>query len=139
MIDLSTLKDNLRNAEGYRSYPYTDSQNILTIGYGFNISRSGPGLPKGVAEAWLASLILAADTELTAAYPWYSKMIPARCNAICELFYQLGPDRFASFEKMIAALARSDYRLAHDELLNSVYAKQVPSRANRLAAAIANG
>jgi lysozyme len=139
MIDLPTLKENIRQAEGFRPYVYSDSLGVPTIGYGFNISRSGPGLPKGVAESWLTGLAVKANADLSSKYSWYPNMSSARCNAVAELFYQLGDARFSSFDKMITALSRSDYKTASAELLNSVYNRQVPQRAARLAAAIANG
>ena len=46
--------------------------------------------------------------------------------------YQLGVEGVMKFKKMIAALQNGDYDRAADEMADSLWAKQTPSRAQRL-------
>jgi lysozyme len=48
-------------------------------------------------------------------------------------FYQLGKDGGLAFNNMWDAINRGDARAAHDEALDSLWAKQTPKRAKRFA------
>ena len=54
------------------------------------------------------------------------------------MYFNLG-SRFNTFKKMIKAAKEKDWQTAHNEALNSLWAKQVKGRANTLAKQILNG
>ena len=53
--------------------------------------------------------------------------------------FNLGRGGFAGFKKARAALEAGDWQRAHDELLDSRWAKQVPNRARDIASTILTG
>jgi len=52
-----------------------------------------------------------------------------RLAAATDMAYQLGGNGLAEFHNMLAAFRTEDWQTAHDECLNSDYAKQTPNRA----------
>ena len=59
----------LKNEEGFRSKPYTDSRGVMTIGYGTNI---GEGITRREGEYLLRERLAAMHEGLTKELPWLS-------------------------------------------------------------------
>jgi len=116
--------------EGRRKKPYLDSVGILTVGVGRNLTANG--LSWAEVELLFQHDIDRAIENLQ----WHNFALtisPRRLIALTDLMFQLGPVRFRGFRKMIAALEIAAYDIAADELLDSLYADQVPHRAQELA------
>ena len=60
----------------------------------------------------------------------------ARYNALVSMAFNLGRGGLQRFSKMSAAIACNDWEMAASEALNSVWAKQVPARAQEIARAL---
>ena len=52
---------------------------------------------------------------------------------ICNMTFQLGRTKFSKFKKFKEALLKEDFHEAANQILDSLYAKQTPARANRQA------
>ena len=64
---------------------------------------------------------------------YWPHLSEVRQAVIVDMVFNLGFSRFRKFKKMNAAINKRDYKTAAEELLNSRYARQVGSRATRLA------
>ena len=62
-----------------------------------------------------------------------------RKNAIYNLMFQMGGPRLSKFKKSLALIAQRKWAEAHDELLNSSWARQTPNRAARVTNVILTG
>jgi len=65
-------------------------------------------------------------------FDWFEALDPIRRKVVIDMRYNLGPTRFRGFKKMIAALARGDYKAAATEMVDSAWYHQVGTRARRL-------
>ena len=122
--------------EGCRLRLYADSLGVPTIGYGRNLRD------KGISPSEAALLrdhdMDDAERE-AAAFPWFASLSERRQLVVLSMLYNLGLPRFVGFRRMIAALQRFDYQTAADEMLDSVWARQVKARADRLAMMMRDG
>ena len=137
-LDEKLLQD-IESAEGLRLSAYRDTVGVWTIGNGHTPSYEGQVCTKEQAAAWLhqdVSRAIKAATSL----PEARGLDKARLNALTELLYNLGPKKWSLFSKTRAAIADREWRIAHDELLNSKWAGQVgPTRSNRIAGLLLTG
>lgn len=115
--------------EGLRLKPYLDTRGKWTIGYGRNLSDDG--IRKGEADVLLANDVRAAQADL-ARYEWFSRLSPVRQAVVTDMAFQLGSNGFAGFRDTIAAIAGGRWNDAADAMLDSAWAREVPSRARRL-------
>ena len=122
--------------EGLKLKLYFCSEGIATIGYGRNLINTG--ISKEEAQLMLENDIEKAIAVLYAVFTvdeinsWPQDMR----IAMVDIIFTLGERGFKGFEKMITAIKNRNFRLAAEELLNSLYAEQVPSRAKRNAGMI---
>ena len=122
--------------ESFRAYPYRDSMENLTIGFGRCIQQGvGLGLTRDEARHLLVNDVFRCIEECRR-WPWFDTMTASRQSVLVQLAFQMGLPKLKSFRKMIAVLESEnpDYNLAADELLDSRFARQqAPARAQRLA------
>lgn len=149
------LLPTIEQAEGFREKPYRDTELLWTFGTGrcletnpltgkewkalldagemdVTITHAGATrlLNAGVADCLVACAIT---------FRWWAELDEARRDVIAELAYQLGLTRLMRFRQMLAAMDRRDYDSAATELLDSLYARQVPARAKRLSTQLRTG
>ena len=72
-------------------------------------------------------------------FDWFEALDPIRRKVVIDMRYNLGPTRFRSFKKMIAALARGDYEAAAAKMVDSKWYHQVGNRSKRLVAMMRTG
>jgi lysozyme len=125
----------LRRHEGFRSKPYKDSVGKLTIGFGRNLDDIG--ISEKEAEILLINDIRVAELELDKILDT-SILSENRYNALVNLMFNIGTNRFLTFRKMIKAVKDHNFRLAAIELLDSKYHRQVKNRAEELAILLEN-
>ncbi|GAB6191135.1 glycoside hydrolase family protein [Desulfocastanea catecholica] len=128
---MSELQKMLIRHEGLRLQPYRCPAGKLTIGVGHNLDDNG--ISKEIAMVILQHDIAEHMAELNAAFPWIRSLNYARQDAMVDMAFNLGLPRFAKFKKMLAAMEAGDYATAHDEMLDSKWARQVGGRAQELA------
>lgn len=123
--------------ENKESKLYLDSEGYWTIGIGRNLSA------KGLSEDEIMYLfnndLKEAETELNKYFDIIADLDRVRYMALTNMMFNLGAAKFALFVKMLAALRAKDYELAATEMLDSKWAKQVGSRATRLAEMMRKG
>ena len=129
--------EQLKKDEGFRSKPYKDSEGIWTVGYGRNLEDVG--VSKSEADQMLKHDMQVAIDECVAAFYFWPDLNDTRQGVLMNMMFNMGRGRLLGFKKMIAALESKDYSTAADEMLDSKWARQVKSRAKRLAAQMRSG
>jgi len=125
------LKD-LQADEGLRLKPYKDTVGKLTIGYGHNLDDCG--ITERTANFMLSEDLTTVLVELDKRLPWWKKLSESQRRGLMNMAFNLGLPRLLKFEKMLKALRKGDGECAAAEALDSEWAKQVGTRAWRIAA-----
>ncbi len=123
-----TLDAYIGKHEGCRLKPYLDSRGHLSIGRGINLDDGiTPAEEQFLYESRKAIATRDAIAALGAA-AWTALDEIRRC-ALIDMAYELGAAKLRGFAKMLDALRAGDWQAAHDECLDSAYAREVPARA----------
>ena len=117
--------------EGLRLKPYKCTAGKLTIGYGRNLEDVGITVEE--AEFMLETDIARVIKDLDGIFSFrlFCTLSNNRQRALTDMMFNLGRTRFKKFKKMIKAVKTGDFKQAASELMDSRYAKQVPSRAHK--------
>ena len=137
-MDVVTL---LEFEEGYEAKPYLCSLGYPTVGIGCKIGPKGADLslyqfclPHDAAKQWAKHLVnqkmqaMAKCPEIAAAL---AACNDARRAILISMAYQMGVNGLNDFKNTLKAIADQDWSLACREMLDSLWAKQTPSRAAR--------
>jgi lysozyme len=145
-VNYTTLKAELERDEGRRLTAYRDSLGYWTIGVG-HLLGSSPRM-SSITDAECDALFVAdvqaaekfLDTHLPSAQYWAPYHGEAPYRALVNMAFNLGP-KLLEFKKFLAALsgAEPDFTTAAKEMLDSLWAKQVGDRAQRLHDMILSG
>jgi len=132
----------IKKHEGLKLYPYKCTSGANTIGYGHNLDAlplpvekselDKFGITKAEAQRILEQDFDRCHEELTQ-LPWFNSLSPVRQIVLLDMCYNLGIVRLGRFRKMIAAIKIGEYQKAANEMIDSVWAEQVKSRAITLA------
>lgn len=122
--------------EGIRQYPYIDTVGKITIGIGYNLTDRG--LPQEWIDNQIKEDINYFYTYLTTKYSFFKNLSSPRKAALVDMAF-MGVKKIEEFKRMWTALEKEDYKTASQEVINSLYAKQVGTRALRIADDILNG
>lgn len=129
------IKNMIRRHEGFRPYVYYDTCGFPTGGYGHAFLDRSP------ISHDVAMLLFEEDFERAAKD--YEKLNlnldPVRRGVIIDMLFNLGLTKFMGFKLMLRALRSGWYHTAAEEMLDSKWAKQVKSRAFRLAQMMRTG
>jgi lysozyme len=126
----------LKRHEGYRGKPYLCSADKLTIGYGRNLDDVG--ISEAEAE-WLLRRDIDKATVQLATEPYWTGLDDVRRAVLQDMVVNLGWAGFSKFLRFRAALAARQYDRARDEMIDSAWRRQVPTRAKRLAGMMQTG
>lgn len=131
----------LKKEEGWRPTPYYDTLRYPTVGYGFKLAGQDAPLPefylpKEVGEVWLKYEIQAVYERL---FNRVEHLDAVRAAVLVSMCFQLGYTGLSKFKRMWAAVEASDYEEAAKEMLNSLWARQTPERAERQAEMMRTG
>jgi lysozyme len=130
----------LRFDEGEVLHAYDDHLGFATIGVGRLIDkRKGGGISPDESAYLLNNDIASRDQILRSKYPWFAQMNEPRQAALINMAFQLGLAGLAGFPKMLAALRDERYAEAETHALDSLWAKQTPARAKRVARQLKTG
>jgi GH24 family phage-related lysozyme (muramidase) len=132
--------------EGLALTARPDAKGKWEIGVGHDIPAPAPGEPvptctREEAYATLDNIDLpaaVAHAQADVGDAWDS-LGPVRQAALTDMAFELGAHGLDEFQKMLDVLERGDWQTAHDEALNSEWAKQVPGRAERDALMLLTG
>jgi len=143
---ITDLKKHIILSEGFRQKLYRDTsertgfegkQGKLTIGYGYNIDDLG--LPEDICMMLLDRKLAESIDTLSEKLPWTDGMDEVRRGVFIEMLYNMGWPTFSAFKGTISAAERGDYKLTSEHMLDSLWARQVGIRAERMAKMMETG
>jgi len=124
------LIDDLKRFEGFRGKVYRCPGGRLTVGFGRNLEDNGVCVRE--AELLLlfdvAKVIEQLDTSMSY---WRDFSAVVQC-VLVQMGFQLGVGGLLGFRKFLGALRAGDLVQARAEMLNSLWARQTPRRAEYL-------
>ena len=135
---MDALIKSIKHHEGVRLLPYLDTAGKITIGWGRCLSTKGISMKE-------ANILLASDIADVVDNFWnlpFDVVLncnPTRRRILVEMLYNLGLGGVMKFKKMMAAIEQKDFDLAADEMLSSLWAKQVGIRAQLMAQTMREG
>ncbi|RKK03540.1 lysozyme [Pseudoroseomonas wenyumeiae] len=138
----SSLAALLLREEGLRLTVYDDAtgQPLLpgstlrghpTIGIGRCLDRRG--ITTAEALGLLENDLAEVRTAVAAALPWAAELTDNRRMVLEAMAFQLGLAGLLGFKGTLAALRRGDHEAAAAGMLASLWARQTPARAQRMA------
>lgn len=142
MIDLQQLVQALAHDEGLRLEAYPDpltKSDPWTIGYG----HTGKNVHRGlvITQAQAMSLLLADIRSVTTTLPTWTSMLDAvRYNVVANMAFNMGVGKLVSgWPHTMQQIRDGKYAQAAAGMETSLWAKEVGSRAKRLAAEMETG
>lgn len=127
---METVEEMLERHEGYRPTPYIDSLGVQTIGIGHNLHKP---LTHAAIMQIFHDDVTDAKNDCLHAFPWFSDLSEARQAVLINMCFNLGLLKLQKFVKFLHAVERGNYDTAAEEMLDSLWAKQVKGRAVELA------
>lgn len=130
------LAHDIEFEEGRRTHAYQDRGGVWTIGVG----HTGPEVVGGLV--WtdtqisdvLARDIAKAKSGLDHVAPWWRSLDDVRQDVVVQMTFQMGPGWTREFPKAVRAMVANDWQAAHDNMLDSKWARSdSPARAKRMA------
>ncbi|WP_240650319.1 glycoside hydrolase family protein [Pseudoalteromonas rubra] len=128
--------EQIKKHEGFKSKPYLCTAGRQTIGYGLNLDA---GITEEEAEVILSMRVEGIRKRLANAIPWYANLTAPRQGVLVNMAYNLGVTGLMGFAKTLTHIRSGDYNTASDEMLDSLWARQVPTRAAELALQMQTG
>ena len=144
--------------EGLKLNVYKDTLGIDTIGIGRNLEDRGiskeeldamdiPNIETvyqyGITEVDAVYLaendVQIVEKELLRAHPCVDRLDAVRQLVLVDMAFNMGVPRLCKFKKMWAAIHEDDFSTAAKEMMDSRWATQVKSRADKLANMMHNG
>jgi len=122
--------------EGYKPRPYKDSRGLWTIGFGHLIKEDETflnGINAKDAIDMLRKDYEYAKYSVEQNYPWAVGEVKL---VLTNMTYQMGATGVSNFKMALIHLKEKKWDEAAGEMLNSVWARQTPNRASRLAGRI---
>lgn len=132
-----SLRDQLIRHEGLRLKPYKDIVGKLTIGVGRNLDDVG--ISKEEAMMLLDNDIRTAAMGLLKALPWIAKLDQPRQQVLINMAFNMGIPTLLTFKNTLQYVEDGDYAMAAENMLHSLWARQVGPRAVELAGIMKNG
>lgn len=118
---------------------YQDDEGNWTIGFGHLMKNQDASAAGTIITAQRAQDLLIADLtnaklQACQTLEWPDLDTPCRQNAVIELIFNMGEHKWMGFIETRAAIRAAQWQVAHDQLLQSKWDKEVhQTRANRLA------
>jgi lysozyme len=136
-FDRSALIRQIRLHEGERLKPYRCTAGKLTIGVGRNLDDRG--ITREESAMLLDGDIRLLEIELFRALPWASALDDVRQRVLLDMAFNLGLPGLLQFKRTLEAIRTGQYQQAATMMLDSLWARQVGQRAERLARMMATG
>lgn len=138
---ITSLEDQLRRDEGYRTSVYPDGLGYWTIGIGICIDgRKGCGLYEEEIDFIFQNRVKKNAIALSAALPWTDALDDVRRGALLNMVFQMGIHGLSGFHEFLTALQQKNFEIAAAKMLESAWAReQTPDRAHRLSQQILTG
>tara|TARA_B100000282_G_C31588597_1_gene424567 strand:- start:358 stop:789 length:432 start_codon:yes stop_codon:yes gene_type:complete len=132
-----SVKERIKEHEGFRDTVYLDSLGKRTVGYGHLCVEDHWEDGKKYDKEYLDEIFdkdfqNAADQCEDLCNDYELDLPETITDVLIEMIFQLGIGNVMKFKKMIAALQEKDFETASLEMLDSRWASQTPSRAEKL-------
>jgi lysozyme len=129
MGDVKSIEELLLLHEGERFRPYLDTVGVLTIGIGRNLNV---GISKQESRFLFSNDLARAEAFIDRKWTWAADLDPVRRAVLVDMAFNLG-GRLGQFKRTLRSLKQGKYADAAVQMLDSLWADQVGSRALRLA------
>jgi lysozyme len=130
----------LKGDEGIKESAYKDHLGYLTIGVGRLIdARKGGKLRPDEITYLLNNDIDDRIEALTRALPWFQDLDDARRGVLLNMAFQLGTEGLLQFRRTLDYIRLGKYEEAANAMGQSMWAKQTPVRAKRMADQMRDG
>lgn len=134
---MNTVKSLIKLHEGERFKPYKCTAGKTTIGVGRNLDDVGISAEE---SAFLFENDLRrVEAELNRAFPWAKNLDPVRHAVLMDMLFNLGLRRLQGFRKFLSAMEQRDWTRAAIEMEDSLWYRQVKTRASRLQKMVLTG
>lgn len=137
MVNRDAMTRQLRLHEGERLKPYRCTAGKLTIGVGRNLDDRG--ITAEESAFLLAGDIAREERELIRALPWVAGLDEVRQRVLLDMAFNLGLSGLLKFRQTLATIQAGDYQRGATMMLDSKWAQQVGTRAERLARMMVTG
>lgn len=152
MLDMAEMITRLKMHEGCSLKPYKCPAGKLTIGIGRNVEDNPltaeelrvigdwkHGITREAAHYLCRNDIERCIADLQKHLKFFDGLDKERKYALIDLCFQLGINGLLKFKRTLGSIAVGNYNLASEQLLESKYASQVPTRSKRISKLIKNG
>jgi lysozyme len=136
-MDLALLLSELTRDEGVSLKPYRDSVDKLTIGIGRNLDDVG--ISREEAEQLLGNDVARSCRALDDFLPFWRNLGPVRQRVMANMAFNMGIRRLLTFKFTMLMIEQGEYARAASAMLDSLWARQVGVRAQRLAEMMRTG
>lgn len=136
-MNMERLLARLSLDEGREKKVYRCSAGKLTIGVGRNLEDRG--LRDDEIDLLLTNDVREAIGDCRKLVRSFDQLNEVRQEVLINMMFNLGYARLSGFKKFLAAVAASDWTEAANQMLDSKWADQVGSRADRLTNAMRRG
>ena len=132
-----TLIKELKRDECVRTHVYLCSAGAQTIGVGRNLDANG--ISEDEIDYLLMNDLRSCVHDLRNNFRFYDGLDSVRKRVMINMVFNLGINRLLKFKKFLAAVEAGDYEKASVEMMDSLWARQVHGRADRLSALMRYG
>lgn len=143
-MDLGKTTALIKFQEAFRQYAYDDQTGLppslagdITIGYGRNCTVRGVTMDE--ANYLLNNDIQYFIQKLQSYFTFFAKLDDVRQAVLISMAFNIGINGLMKFKDMLNYMSSNKFDDARNAMLNSDWAKQVPSRANQLASMMMTG
>lgn len=121
--------------EGFSPVAYPDP---LTKGKPYTFGHGLTSITETESIEIVKNRIVTIRAQLSTLYPPYIKLPEDVRDILEEMAYQMGIKGLMAFKNTLMAISQKDYKTASVNMMNSLWAKQTPKRAQTLATRMAN-
>jgi lysozyme len=135
-----TIQELLLKEEGFVPHAYQDHLGYWTIGIGRLIDkRRGGKISLDEAKFLLQNDIDDKEVDLDETLPWWRDLDETRRTVLLSMAFQLGISGLLKFKKTLSAIRSQEWREAGIRMRRSLWYRQTPARAERMARAMETG
>lgn len=128
---MQDIINSIKAHEGYEPMVYKCTEGHDTIGIGFKVADLK--LSEEVCDLIMAEILDDLISRIERKISWFRYTEDKVRLVIVNMSYQMGLSGVLKFKRALAAMEIKNWEMAADEMLDSLWAKQTPNRANELA------
>ncbi len=136
---IADIESLLVRDEGEKLFPYYDTATPPRLSLGVGRNLTDRGITQQESRYLLKNDIESHTLELLNALPWVSQLNPARQAVLISMCFNMGLKGLLQFHNTLSLIEQGKYQDASQAMLQSLWAKQVGHRAERLSQQMATG